>query len=106
MNEKSRHHPLNRAFETERMLYPIMRERHERICRETWSCRFSLIERMKASHKAWGEFLVSMGIEFHDNSQPMKSGVLYVNDPDGPGFRLLAVPEELALKILVLGAMP
>lgn len=106
MNEKSRHHPLARAFETERRLYAIMRERHERVREESWCCRQSQAEWGKASYKAWEGLLVSLGVEFHDQTQPMRPDIIYVNDPAGPGFKLLVVPEDLALKILTLGCLP
>lgn len=58
----------------------------------------------------WRELLLSLGIELHDSHQPMKKEIFYVDDPSRSGYssavKRLAIPKELAMKVLTLGTMP
>jgi hypothetical protein len=91
---------------TERRLYELMSGRYEKIREESHSDRHSQKRHNETAKTAWKKLLASLGIEFHDAHQPKKPEIFYVTDPDerfSLGFKLLAVPEETALKILTLG---
>lgn len=94
----------------ERRLYEVMSGRYEKIREETRSDSHSQEKDNEMAREAWKKLLASLGIEFHNDSyETKKPGISYVTDPDqrfSLGFELLAVPEELALKILVLGELP
>lgn len=95
---------------TLRRLYELMSGRYEKIREESRSDRHSQEKDNEMAREAWKKLLASLGITFHNDAyETKKPGIFYVADPDqrfSLGFELLAVPEELALKILVLGEMP
>lgn len=95
---------------TERRLYELMSVRYEKIREESRSDRHSQKKHNETAREAWKKLLASLGIEFHNDSyETKKPEIFYVADPDkrfSLGFELLAVPKELALKILVLGFVP
>lgn len=87
-----------------------MSGRYEKIREETRSDRNSQEKDNEMAREAWKKLLASLGIEFHNDSyETKKPEIFYVTDPDQKfslGFELLAIPEDLALKILVLGGLP
>lgn len=95
---------------TIRRLYELMSGRYEKIREETRSDRHSQEKDNEMAREAWKKLLASLGIKFHNDAyETKKPGIFYVADPDqrfSLGFELLAVPEELATKILVLGELP
>lgn len=95
---------------TIRRLYELMSGRYEKIREETRSDRHSQEKDNEMAREAWKKLLASLGIEFHNDAyETKKPEIFYVTDPDqrfSLGFELLAVPEELALKILALGCLP